>query len=170
MSLPITNNPAMETPAPADLRATIANFATGVAIITTLDQNDAPFGVTVNSFNAVSLSPPLVLWSVALSAFGLPVWRAASGFVVNILAEDQDDLCRIFSSRQEDRFTGLDWQAGVDGLPLLPGAVATLECRFWERYPGGDHEIMLGKVVRCTHNGRVPLVYCQGQLGGLRVA
>lgn len=163
-------SPAQNSPAPDVLRATLANFATGVAVITTLDPEGQPFGVTVNSFNAVSLSPPLVLWSLALSAQALPIWRAAKGFVVNILAEDQGDLCRLFASRTEDRFAGLDWKPGLDGLPVLPGAVAALQCRFWARYPGGDHEIMLGQVVDCGHEGRVPLVYCQGQLGGLRVA
>jgi flavin reductase (DIM6/NTAB) family NADH-FMN oxidoreductase RutF len=157
-------------PQPADLRATLANFATGVAVITTTTPDGQPHGMTVNSFNAVSLDPPLVLWSLALSAGSLPVWRAAQGFAVNILSQDQGDLCRLFASRAEDRFARVDWHQGLDGLPVLDGAVATLQCRYWARYPGGDHEIMVGQVLACARNDRVPLVYCQGKLGGLRVA
>ena len=162
------------TPAPvptaADLRATLSNFATGVAVITTTDPDGRPFGVTVNSFNAVSLDPPLVLWSLGLNAWSLPIWRGASGFAVNILAEDQSDVCKLFSSREEDRFGKIDWHRGFDDLPLIDGAVASLQCRFWNRYPGGDHEIMLGQVMACARDDRKPLVYCQGRLGGLKVA
>ena len=157
-------------PAPEELRATLANFATGVAVITTNDAEGKPFGMTVNSFNAVSLDPPLVLWSVALSAWSLPIWREASGFAVNILAQDQHALCKLFASRTEDRFGTVDWHRGIDDLPLLDGAVATLQCRYWARYPGGDHEIMVGEVMACTQAALTPLVYCQGRLGGLRVA
>jgi len=164
--------PQSQTPgtAPETLRATLANFATGVTVITTRDPGGRPFGMTVNSFNSVSLLPPPVLWSIALSAYSLPIWRAAAGFAVNILSEDQGDLCRRFASDAEDRFAGIDWTPGLDGLPVLPGAAAVLECRFWQRHPGGDHEIMLGEVIACTQAGHVPLVYCQGRLGGLRVA
>jgi len=166
---PRSPQPVMAAPAPDELRATLANFATGVVVVTTRDQHGRPFGMTVNSFNAVSLDPPLVLWSLALTAQSLPVWRAATGFAINILAEDQDSLCRRFSSRVEDRFDGVDWTSGTDGLPLLTGAVAALQCRFWARYPGGDHEIMLGRVLNCRREPGVPLVYCQGRLGGLKL-
>jgi flavin reductase (DIM6/NTAB) family NADH-FMN oxidoreductase RutF len=161
--------PVMAAPTPDELRATLANFATGVVVVTTRDARGRPFGMTVNSFNAVSLDPPLVLWSLALTAQSLPIWRAATGFAVNILAEDQDALCRRFASRAEDRFEGVEWFNGQDGLPLLSGTVAALPCRFWARYPGGDHEIMLGRVLACTRSPRTPLVYCQGRLGALRL-
>ena len=157
-------------PSPADLRATLANYATGVAVITATDESGQPFGMTVNSFNAVSLDPPLVLWSIALSSWSRPKWQAARGFAVNILAEEQHDICKLFASRTEDRFSQVNWHRGLDGLPLLDGAVATLQCRFWARYPGGDHEIMVGEVMACTQDARAPLVYCQGKLGGMRVA
>lgn len=164
---PRSPHPALDAPAPEDLRATLANFATGVVVVTTRDAQGRPVGMTINSFNAVSLDPPLVLWSLALTAQTLPVWRAASGFAINILAQGQDALCRQFSSRVEDRFAGVDWTPGLDGLPVLEGSVAVLQCRFWARYPGGDHEIMLGRVLCCDRSPRTPLVYCQGRLGAL---
>ena len=157
-------------PSPAELRETLSHFATGVAVITATDAEGQPFGMTVNSFNAVSLDPPLVLWSLALKAWSLPKWRAAEGFAVNILAEDQAPVCRLFASREEDRFARIDWHRGLLGLPLIDGAVASLQCRFWQRYPGGDHEIMLGEVLACRQSSRRPLVYCQGRIGGLLVA
>lgn len=158
---------ANSTPAPADMRATLANFATGVAVMSTLDAEGQPFGMTVNSFNAVSLDPPLVLWSIGLRAHSLGLWRAARGFAVNILAADQEHLCRHFSSRIDDRFAGMDWTPGVDGMPLLAGTVASFECRFWARYPGGDHEIMVGEVTACHRHDHAPLIYCQGRMGTL---
>ncbi len=158
---------AATTPAPAEMRAALANFATGLAVITTLDSQGNPFGMTVNSFNAVSLDPPLVLWSIGLRAHSLQIWRAASSFAVNILAADQEPLCRHFSSRIDDRFAGIDWAPGRDGLPLLAGTVASFECRFWARYPGGDHEIMVGEVTACAHTTAATLVYCQGRMGTL---
>jgi len=157
-------------PDPAEMRATLSNYATGVAVITTTDTRGRPVGMTVNSFNAVSLDPPLVLWSIGLTAWSLPIWRAASGFAVNILAADQTDVCKLFSSREEDRFSRVAWSRGLDGLPLIDGAVAALQCRFWARYPGGDHEIMLGQVMACHHAERRPLVYCQGRLGIVQAA
>jgi len=152
-------------PTPADMRATLANFATGVAVISTLDQQGRPFGMTVNSFNAVSLDPPLVLWSLGLGAQSLPIWRAARGFAVNILSAVQEPLSRRFSSRVDDRFATVAWRPGQDGLPLLDGAVATFECRYWARYPGGDHEIMVGEVIACQRSDMAPLIYCQGRMG-----
>ncbi len=165
MSLMQTTHTLTGAPAPADMRAALANFATGVAVISTLDPQGKPFGMTVNSFNSVSLDPPLVLWSIGLRAHSLAIWRAAGGFVVNILAADQENLCRQFSSRVDDRFAGVDWTAGRDGLPLLAGTVAAFECRTWARYPGGDHEIIVGEVLACHRNDQLPLVYCQGRLG-----
>ena len=165
MSLMQTTQTLTGSPSPADLRAALANFATGVAVITTRDAQGTPFGMTVNSFNSVSLDPPRVLWSLALRAQSVPIWQAASGFAVNILAADQEVLCRQFSSRADDRFAGVDWAAGRDDLPLLAGTVASFECRMWARYPGGDHEIMVGEVIGCHRHDGKPLIYCQGRLG-----
>ncbi len=151
------------------LRETLANYATGVAVVTANDADGAPYGVTINSFNSVSLDPPLVLWSLALSAWSLPVFQRAGGFAVNILSQDQDAVCKLFASREEERFAQVGWRRGFNDLPVLDGNLATLVCDVWARYPGGDHEIVIGEVLDCACAGGTPLVYCQGQLGGLAV-
>lgn len=148
-----------------EMRAAMANFATGVAVVTTCDTDGTPYGVTINSFNSVSLDPPLVLWSLGLSAWSLPVFRRAEGFVVNVLGEDQTDLCKLFASREENRFDRIAWHTGPLGLPQLDGSLARFACSFWARYPGGDHEIMVGRVLSCDLGAGRPLVYCQGRLG-----
>jgi len=160
--------PLPAVPAKA-LRDTLSNYATGVAIVTTTDTDGTPYGVTINSFNSVSLEPPLVLWSLALSAWSLPVFQRASGFAVNILSHEQGEACKLFASRDEERFAQVAWERGFNDLPVLDGNLATLVCDVWARHPGGDHEIMIGEVLDCTCTGGTPLVYCQGQLGALAV-
>lgn len=157
------------TPDPAHLRRTLGCFATGVAVITTLDDTGTPFGVTVNSFNSVSLDPPLILWSLARTAFSLPVFHAASGFTVNILASDQVSHCKLFSSREEERFNKIDWHRDSLGHPVLSGALATLTCRKWAVHDGGDHEIFIGQVIEAEHHDLTPLGYCKGALGPLAI-
>jgi flavin reductase (DIM6/NTAB) family NADH-FMN oxidoreductase RutF len=151
--------------AASDFRKTLGCFATGVAVITTTTETGQPIGLTVNSFSSVSLEPPLVLWSLACKAWSLPVFQAARGFAVNILASDQEAVCRAFSRNVEDRFAGVDWTRGIDGLPLIEGAVATLQCQHWARYDGGDHEIFVGEVLDCSNADRDPLIFHRGRLG-----
>lgn len=157
------------TPDPAHLRRTLGCFATGVAVITTTDAAGTPYGVTVNSFNSVSLDPPLILWSLARTAWSLPVFHAASGFCVNILSADQVALCKLFSSREEDRFTTIDWHRDTFGHPVLAGSLATLSCRKWAVHDGGDHEIFIGEVIEAEHHDHAPLGYCKGALGPLSI-
>lgn len=151
----------------ADLRRTLGCFPTGVAIVTTADQDGAPVGLTISSFNSVSMDPPLILWSLALNAASLPVFRSSGGFAINILSADQADLPRVFSSPVEERFADLDWQPGLDGHPVLGGTAAVIECKTYARYDGGDHEIMLGQVLRHRSTDLTPLVYGKGRLAPL---
>lgn len=158
-----------DTPDPAHLRRTLGCFATGVAVITTVDGAGTPCGVTVNSFNSVSLDPPLILWSLARSSRSLPVFHIAKGFTVNILASDQAALCKLFASREEDRFSSIDWHKDGLGQPVLTGALATLSCHKWAVHDGGDHEIFIGQVIEAEHHDRTPLGYCKGALGPLMI-
>ena len=148
-----------------DFRKTLGCFPTGVAVITTTTQEGEPIGVTVNSFSSVSLDPPLVLWSLARKAWSMPHFAAARGFTVNILASHQHEICHTFSRNVDDRFDGIAWHRGLDGLPVLDDTVATLQCQHWARYDGGDHEIFVGQVLECRAEGHEPLIFCRGQLG-----
>ncbi len=152
---------------PKELRLALGCFPTGVAVVTTLGSGGVPIGITVSSFNSVSMEPPLILWSLTRRASSLAAFKAHGAFAVNVLAADQEPLCRHFASAEGDRFAGLAWRPGVDGIPVLEGAVAVFECRNWAVYPGGDHEIFLGEVVRYDHWDTVPLVFGKGRLSPL---
>ena len=130
----------------------------------TRGQSGAPVGLTVNSFNSVSLDPPLILWSIALSAPSIGAFRAHDAFAVNILAADQAELCRRFARPADDKFSGICWLEGHEGVPLLDRTVAQFECLTHARHPGGDHEIYLGRVVAMRSNGAAPLVVWRGRL------
>jgi 3-hydroxy-9,10-secoandrosta-1,3,5(10)-triene-9,17-dione monooxygenase reductase component len=166
---PILNNaaqPAAGGAAPIDtvqLRRALGSFVTGVTVVTTVTASGEPVGLTVNSFNAVSLSPPLVLWSLALSAASFGAFEHAPHFAVNVLAQDQRALAERFARTGSDKFTGIAWRAGNGGLPLLEGSVAHFVCRTAMRYPGGDHVILIGEVLEHEHSERAPLVYARGR-------
>ena len=146
-----------------ELRNVLGAFVTGVTVITTVDSEGVPRGVTVNSFSSVSLDPPLVLWSQALKAQSYPVFRDAKRFVVNILAEDQIEVSRRFSSSMENRFEGMSYQTGLGGVPVLEGCSAFLECRSFATYPGGDHAVFLGEVENFQRTPRKPLAFGGGR-------
>ena len=145
-------------------RKTLSCFPTGVAIVTNANAGYAPIGLTISSFNSVSMSPPLVLWSLSLNSKSLPIFRDTDGFAINVLAEDQGHLARIFASPDKDRFAHGQWDRGPDGHPRLEGAAAVLSCRSYAHYEGGDHEIIVGEVVWHEARDRIPLVFGKGQL------
>jgi flavin reductase (DIM6/NTAB) family NADH-FMN oxidoreductase RutF len=150
----------------AFLRA-CAQFATGVAIATVLDATGAPHGMTVNSFTSVSLLPPLVLICIDHRAGILEYVRNTEYFAINILRENQQPLSMRFARAGEDRFDSVEWYAGETGMPLIPGALATLECAVFQRVDSGDHTIVIGEVVSAVrHEGR-PLLYFSSSYRGL---
>lgn len=146
-----------------ELREVLGCFATGVAVVTTLGDRWAPVGVTINSFNSVSLEPPLVLWSLALESPSLGAFRAHRAFAINILSVDQARIGRQFANPAPDKFAGVDWEPGFRGVPLLADAAARLECRTWRRYEGGDHEIIIGEVIAMAATEKAPLVFHRGR-------
>lgn len=154
---------------PKALRQTLGCFPTGVAVATAFARNGAPIGVTISSFNSVSMDPPLVLWSLARTAGSLPEFRAHGGFAINILSETQAELARRFAGSDRDRFSGLDWTTGLHGSPVIGASAAVLECRTYALHEGGDHEILLGEVLAHDASDRTPLVFGKGQLGGFAV-
>jgi flavin reductase (DIM6/NTAB) family NADH-FMN oxidoreductase RutF len=140
-------------------RRTCAQFATGITVVTTLDGNGHPHGMTVNSFSSVSLDPPLVLVSIDLRNAILGHFISSSFFAINVLAEHQEDLSRRFSSTAENRFFSLAWRPGVLGAPLLEGVLATLECSVVKTFEAGDHAVLVGEVKGADYTEGRPLVF-----------
>lgn len=149
---------------PLALRRAMGRFATGVAVVTALDGVGLPVGITVNSLASVSLDPPLLLWSIDRRSNSWPAFRDADAFAVNVLPAHAAALCRRFSRREPERFAGVDWQRGPLGLPLLQASLSQLACRVWARYPGGDHEIVVGEVLFAEGRDGEPLLFHQGRL------
>ena len=146
-----------------DFRNALGVFGTGVAVITARDPQGTPLGLTVNSFAAVSLLPRLVLWSQSLASPSRTVFTVVTHFAVNVLAQDQLDLCRRFARAGPDKFSGVAFSDGLGGAPLLAGAAACLECVAAARFPGGDHVIHLGEVERFSYSNRTPLLFVGGR-------
>lgn len=147
---------------PRLFRRALGNFATGVTVITACSPDGQHVGVTANSFNSVSLDPPLILWSIDKRSGSYPVFAAASHFAVNILAADQVSLSNRFARPSDDRFAGVPHTQGAGGAPLLEDCAARFQCERHAIHDGGDHWIMLGKVVALDDFGRAPLIYHQG--------
>ncbi len=147
-----------------EFRAALGMFATGVTIVTARDADGVRVGLTANSFNSVSLAPPLVLWSLSRQAGSMAAFSQGSHYAINILAADQRELAERFSSKGEDRFAGVAFHEGVGGAPILAGAAAVFECFNRSRYEEGDHVIFVGEVERCSHHtGAQPLIFHGGR-------
>jgi flavin reductase (DIM6/NTAB) family NADH-FMN oxidoreductase RutF len=144
-------------------RGALAQFATGVTVVTTRAADGTPVGLTVNSFNSVSLEPPLVLWSLALKANSLVAFEQCSHYAINVLSDQQLAVAKRFATRGAERFGPKDWQPGPFELPLLEGCVATLVATNRSRYREGDHMILVGEVVQFDAPGGVPLVFHDGR-------
>lgn len=143
-------------------RNALGAFATGVTIVTTRDAQGRDIGLTANSFNSVSLEPPMVLWSLAKSARSLPAFLAATHFAVHVLAADQEELSLRFAARGSDKFGGLDLERGPASVPLLRGCSARFHCRTAFRHEGGDHVIFVGAVESFDQSDRPPLIFHGG--------
>jgi flavin reductase (DIM6/NTAB) family NADH-FMN oxidoreductase RutF/DNA-binding MarR family transcriptional regulator len=144
-------------------RNALGHFATGVTVVTTLDQNGEPLGITANSFNSVSLDPPMVLWSIAKESGKRSTFEGSDHFVVNVLAEDQVEVSQHFAKSAKDMFSRIEWQPGLNGLPLLPACAARFQCSKVYQYDGGDHIIIVGKVDQFDDTGREALVFHRGR-------
>jgi flavin reductase (DIM6/NTAB) family NADH-FMN oxidoreductase RutF len=145
----------------------MGRFATGVTVLTVNGPDDRPLGMTASSLASVSLVPPLVSVCIDHKAELHDTILAAPVFVVNILESRQEALSRRFADRHEDRFDGVGYHRSPEGLVLLDGALAHLECDRFASYPGGDHTIIIGRVIGgSTGDGR-PLLYYRGGYGSL---
>jgi 4-hydroxyphenylacetate 3-hydroxylase, reductase component len=158
--------PVLPVPAGIDehaMRHTLGRFATGVTIVTTLAPDGTPVGLTVNSFNSLSLDPPLVLWSLRKTSHSLDAFRAAPRFAVNVLAESQLELSRVFASKAAHKFAGGPWDLADAGLPVLQGAAACFVCRTASHQVAGDHVLFIGEVLRLTDSHHAPLLFQGGR-------
>lgn len=153
--------PAADGFDPRAFRAALGCFATGVTVITA-QADGRRVGVTANSFNSLSLEPPLILWSLVKTSSSYPTFEAASHFAVNILAHDQIDLSNQFARRSEDKFAGLDVTEGAGGCLLLPDTCASIQCVRENILDGGDHWILIGRVCAFDSSEHAPLLYHRG--------
>jgi flavin reductase (DIM6/NTAB) family NADH-FMN oxidoreductase RutF len=150
---------------PAEFRAALGVFPTGVAVVTARAPDGSLLGTTVSSFNSVSLAPPLVLFSLARSVLSFAAWEAARAWGISVLDETQDGLSTRFAHARGGKWVGFEPMAGATGLPLIPGALAFFECERFAQYDGGDHAIFVGHVLalgRPAGSSR-PLVFFSGR-------
>lgn len=148
---------------PRDLRNAFGMFATGVTIVTTINGEGKPLGLTCNSFSSVSLKPPLALWSLSVYSPNLQAFLSAPFFAVNILAHDQEELSRRFASQVPDRFAGVPCSSGENGIPLIGGTAAQIQCSNETRHYSGDHVVLIGRVLRYSYRDVEPLVFSRGR-------
>ena len=146
-----------------DFRRALGQFPTGVTVITAVDAQGEPVGVTASSFNSVSIEPPLVLWSVARSAYSATIFENAEHFIVNVLGRHQVDVSNACARQGEDKFAQIDWQPGLGGVPVIANTAACFQCKTWNLYDGGDHIIVVGEVLEYSQNDSImPLVFARG--------
>ena len=162
---PIATAPQPAGATPADsraLRVALGQFATGVTVITTRAPDGSFVGLTANSFAALSLEPPLITWALRLASQQLPIFRAVDRFVVNVLAESQVEVSRLFASGADDKFSQVGHAENRDGMPYLHGAAAWFECRRGSQQDAGDHCLFIAEVERYSNAEAAPLLFHSG--------
>ncbi len=149
---------------PRTLRDALGCFATGVTVVTCLDGDGRPVGLTANSFTSVSLDPPLLLVCIAKNASSAGALIGASNFAINVLQTGQQPASIRFSTRDQDRFGATPWSCGEAGAPILKDSLGVFECERFAVYEGGDHHILVGRVVKASFDAALdPLLYFRGK-------
>jgi 3-hydroxy-9,10-secoandrosta-1,3,5(10)-triene-9,17-dione monooxygenase reductase component len=144
-------------------RRALGTFPTGVCIVTTRASGGDNVGVTCSSFNAVSLAPPLILWSLGKNAYSRPSFEAAEFWAVHVLGADQEDVSNKFSRAGSNKFAGIKTEVGLGGIPLLVDCSTRFQCITEHTYDGGDHIIFVGRVLDFDDTHRSPLVFHSGR-------
>ena len=147
-----------------NLRNVLSKFATGVTVVSTIDCDGKPIGMTANSFTSVSLDPPLVLWSIGINQPSYDAFLKAKGYSVSILSKDQKDICDLFSSPIENKFSDIDYTFTDNGFPIIQKSLAWFDCLKWNNYPGGDHQILVGEIKNFYADENDPLIFWNGSL------
>jgi len=150
-------------------RNALGSFASGVTAVTTKDANGKLLGITVSAFCSVSLSPPMVLICIEKTAGCHYAFEESNVFVVNILREGEAETSELFASVIDNKFEEIDYSLGIDGVPILTNALATLECRVKFSYHGGDHSIFVGEVENISVDDGSPLMYFRGNYGRFEI-
>ena len=148
----------------------MANYPTGVTVVTAMDENNTPIGLTVNSFASVSLDPLLVLWSIDKRVSTHDTFNEIDQFAINILGGNQADIANLFAGSQQDRFGNCEWHQSVHQLPLIDDAIAKLQCKTFKRVEAGDHMILIGEIIDIDVEKNVPLLYHGRKMGALPTA
>lgn len=162
-----TDCDAAESLEPKGFRNALGCFASGVAIVTARTEQ-AVAGMTISSFNSVSLDPPLVLFSIDSRANSMPIFEQAEGYAINILEHAEEELCMRFARALTDKWDGLEYESGYAGAPLLGGSIVQFECKPYARYDGGDHTIFVAEVIRYREYDGYPLVFFKGKFQELK--
>lgn len=165
LQVPTAAPTPVQTPArqtKPELRHAFGRFATGIAVITTLDDLGRPYGLTINSFASVSMTPPMISWNVIRGSNAHQTITRAGRFIVNILAKPQLDVAQQMTGPIEHRFAGVSYYSSPSGLPIISDTLATFECDTHSMITAGDHDIVLGVVKQFEHRDGRPLVYWRG--------
>ncbi len=149
----------------AKFRQVLGHFPTGVTVVTAIEEG-APVGLAIGSFASLSLDPAQVLFCPAKTSSSWPKIRSAGKFCANILADDQEDVSRVFASKAADKFEEIGWRRSGNGSPIIEGVLAYIDCEITQVHDGGDHEIVVGTVqdLEVRHEGG-PLVFFRGGYG-----
>lgn len=153
----------------AEFRNAMADFPTGVTVVTTANERNQPVGFTANAFSSLSMDPPLILVCPALTSATYPYLLRNGRFAVHILAAGQQDIAMAFASKGGEKAAALPWRWSDLGNPLLPGVSCILECTLWSEYAGGDHAILVGEVKRIDRSDNGALLYHRGTMSNLVV-
>ena len=151
-------------------RQVLGHFPTGVTVITATGEGGVPVGLAVGSFASLSLDPPLVLFCASKTSSSWPKIEAAGSFCVNVLSDRQEDVSRAFASKSDDKFAGIGWRPGHTGAPIINDVLAWIDCRVDAVHDGGDHHIVVGRVLELevAAEGR-PLVFFRGGYGRFEI-
>jgi len=133
---------------PKLFRDALGMFTTGVCVVTTIPNNDEPIGMTINSFASVSLDPPLILWSIQLTSDCYDRFDSSNKFAVSVLSHEQEHLSNFYAKKGDHYLDQGHYTIGSTGVPILNQAMAAFECKVWAKYPGGDHTIIVGEVMK----------------------
>ena len=151
------------------LRNALGSYATGVTIITTIDQQSSPVAMTANSFSSVSLDPPLILWSIDRNSRSFDIFSTAEFFAVHILSQPQAHLSTLFAKKIEDKFDQVQWHRGLNDIPIINEHLSCFQCHTKYTYDGGDHIIIVGEVLKFDDHSasQEPLIFYHGRYRNL---